>query len=303
MRSAISRNTSAAAPSPVMHTGSPASPPPRRLVRAGPDRAAERRSRRRAPAPPPSPNRAYDVAVVAGERAHVLDHADHAQEAAPGHVGGALGDLLGGQGRGRHHDQVGVRQHPGQAHLHVAGAGRHVDQEVVEVAPAHVAQELFDRLGQHQAPPHERGVLLDEEAGRDDLQQAVADDALVGDDERLVEPSTCSASMRSVMPSRRGTENPQMSASSTPTVCPAGGERRRARLTVTELLPTPPLPLAMASTRHDGGDLGVRVHSPVAFHRALVITSAAFVGVHLAPRRSTRRSRRGGRRRASRPRA
>ena len=66
---------------------------------------------------------------------------------------------------------------PGQAHLHVAGARRHVDEQVVELAPAHVAQELLDRLGEHQAAPHQRGVLVDQEPGADHLQQAVADAA------------------------------------------------------------------------------------------------------------------------------
>ena len=54
----------------------------------------------------------------------------------------------------------------------------------------------------------------------------------------------------------RGTEKPQMSASSTPTVKPSPA-MAAARLTVTELLPTPPLPDAMARTACGGGDLGV----------------------------------------------
>ena len=83
--------------------------------------------------------------------------------------------------------------------------------------------------------------------------------------------------MRSVMPSRRGTEKPQMSASSTPTVRPWRASAT-ARLTVTELLPTPPLPLAMARTRVDAGTWV----SPAcwrAFHRALSITSLRSSGV------------------------
>ena len=62
-----------------------------------------------------------------------------------------------------------------------------------------------------------------------------------------------------------------MSASSTPTVRPWRASAT-ARLTVTELLPTPPLPLAMASTRVDAGTWV----SPAcwrAFQRALSITS------------------------------
>ena len=43
-----------------------------------------------------------------------------------------------------------------------------------------------------------------------------------------------------------------MSASSTPTVSPRRA-RATARLTVTELLPTPPLPEAMAMTRAVSG--------------------------------------------------
>ena len=46
----------------------------------------------------------------------------------------------------------------------------------------------------------------------------------------------------------RGTLKPQMSASSTPTVSPRAASAA-ARFTVTDDLPTPPLPLATASTR------------------------------------------------------
>ena len=90
-------------------------------------------------------------------------------------------------------------------------------------------------------------------------------------------PSMRWASIRSLMPSRRGTENPQMSASSTPTVRPwrASGT---ARLTVIELLPTPPLPLAIASTLVVAGTCV----SPAcwrAFQRALSITALRSSGV------------------------
>ncbi len=60
------------------------------------------------------------------------------------------------------------------------------------------------------------------------------------------------ASTSPVIPSSRGTENPQMSASSTPTVRPRRA-RATARLTVTELFPTPPLPEATAITRAVSG--------------------------------------------------
>ena len=60
------------------------------------------------------------------------------------------------------------------------------------------------------------------------------------------------ASTSPVIPSSLGTENPQMSASSTPTVSPRRA-RATARLTVTELFPTPPLPEATAITRAVSG--------------------------------------------------
>ena len=94
-------------------------------------------------------------------------------------------------------------------------------------------------------------------------------------------PSTGSASSGSSMPSRRGTEKPQMSASSTPTVKPCAATAA-ARLTVTELLPTPPLPLATASTRQVIGDLGVGgvlAGVPAGLQHHL----AALLAGHLAP--------------------
>ena len=91
-------------------------------------------------------------------------------------------------------------------------------------------------------------------------------------------PSRASTSPSS--PSRRGTEKPQMSASRTPTARPRRA-RATARLTVTEDLPTPPLPEAMASTRVVGGT-AVSGAPSRAFQRARAITAAFSSGVHLA---------------------
>ena len=111
--------------------------------------------------------------MVAGEGAHVLDHAGHLEVGAPGHVGHPDGHLLGGQRRGGHDQQLGPGQEARQGHLDVARPRGHVDEEVVEVAPADVGQELLDRLGQHQPPPHEgHALVVDEEAHRDDLERA-----------------------------------------------------------------------------------------------------------------------------------
>jgi hypothetical protein len=79
------------------------------------------------------------------------------------------------------------------------------------------------------------------------------------------------ASTSPCMPSRRGTENPQMSASRTPTVRPRRA-RATARFTVIELLPTPPLPEAMVSTRVVAG-MSVAGADSRAFHRARSITA------------------------------
>ena len=94
-------------------------------------------------------------------------------------------------------------------------------------------------------------------------------------------PSTSFASRRSDMFSIRGTEKPQISASSTPTVRPWLA-RAAARFTVTELLPTPPLPLAIAKMRVFIGTW-VAVAFSLAFHRARVITadrSSASISPH-----------------------
>ena len=87
----------------------------------------------------------------------------------------------------------------------------------------------------------------------------------------LSRPSTFCASSLSGMFSMRGTEKPQMSASSTPTVLPRAAIAA-ARFTVTELLPTPPLPLATASTLARSGT-AVGAAFSRAFQRAFVITS------------------------------
>ena len=53
--------------------------------------------------------------------------------------------------------------------LDVAGAGRHVDDQVVEVAPVGLAQQLLERLRDHRPAPDHRLVGLDQEADRHHL--------------------------------------------------------------------------------------------------------------------------------------
>ena len=70
--------------------------------------------------------------------------------------------------------------------------------------------------------------------------------------------------------------NPQMSASSTPTVRPRRA-RATARFTVTELLPTPPLPDATATTRAVSG-MSVGAGSSRAMLRARAMTARFWSG-------------------------
>ena len=80
------------------------------------------------------------------------------------------GHLLGGRLRRRDDHELRLRQQLGERHRDVAGAGRQVDQQVVELAPVHVLEELADRLVEHRPAPGDRLVaLVQEELDRDGL--------------------------------------------------------------------------------------------------------------------------------------
>jgi len=104
-------------------------------------------------------------------------------------VNRALGHALGG-GLGRRDDEhLGAGHELRNRQRHVAGAGRHVDQEEVGLAPVHVGEELLQGLVQHRAPPDDGLVLAGEEAHGDALH-VVGDrrhDHLVDDHGRLVD--------------------------------------------------------------------------------------------------------------------
>ena len=103
-------------------------------------------------------------AVGAVEVAHVLDDAQHRHVDPLEHVeppsGVQEGDVLGR----RHQD--GARQRHALRHgeLGVAGAGRHVHHQHVELAPLNVAQHLLERPHHHRPAPDHRRVLGDQEA-------------------------------------------------------------------------------------------------------------------------------------------
>jgi hypothetical protein len=68
---------------------------------------------------------------------------------------------------------AGERHALAQRELDVAGAGRHVDDQVVEVAPVRLAQQLLQRLHGHRAAPDHRLVAIDQEADGHDLHTVV----------------------------------------------------------------------------------------------------------------------------------
>ena len=118
--------------------------------------------------------------MLARKRAHVFDYSGDSQETATRHVGGANSNFLCRDCRRRDDNQISARQHSRQTHLHVAGARRHVDQQIIKFAPVHVFQELFDCFCEHQTTPHQRrAFVFDEHARADDFQQAFANFALV----------------------------------------------------------------------------------------------------------------------------
>src|SRR5579859_2059141 len=113
------------------------------------------------------------VAMRASEGAHVLDDAEdfdidlakHFDGFA--HVGKSDGGRRGDDDRARDSDGL------NEGELHVAGAGREVDDEVIELAPLDTPQELRDDAVQHGAAP-DHGLV----AG---IQQAHGDHFHAGD--------------------------------------------------------------------------------------------------------------------------
>jgi hypothetical protein len=95
---------------------------------------------------------------------HVLDDAQHRHLDLLEHLHRLArierGDVL----RGGHHHRTGHRDLLRQGQLDVAGAWRKIDQQVVQVTPQRVVEQLHQGRGRHRAAPDHRGVLLDQEA-------------------------------------------------------------------------------------------------------------------------------------------
>ena len=75
--------------------------------------------------------------------------------------------------RRRDHHRAGDRQELRQRQLRVAGAGRQIDDQIVELAPLDVLDELLQELVDHRPAPDDRAAALDEEADRDDAHAVV----------------------------------------------------------------------------------------------------------------------------------
>ena len=118
---------------------------------------------------------------------HVLERPDQAHAGLLRHLRRADRHLLRCRlRRGDDHDLRAWEQ-LSERDRNVAGPGRHVDDERVELAPVHVGEELLERAVQHRPTPHDRRVLLEEEADRHQLQVAAhrRHDHLVDDDRAL----------------------------------------------------------------------------------------------------------------------
>ena len=123
------------------------------------------------------------LVVVAGEVTHVFDHTSDAQKTALGHVGSPDGYLLRRHRRRSNDDQIGAWQHAGQTHLHVSRTRGHVDEQVIELAPVHIVEKLFNGLGEHQSTPHESSAFVfDEHASAHHFQHATAHNTFVRND-------------------------------------------------------------------------------------------------------------------------
>ena len=177
-------------------------------------------------------------AVIAEEPRHVLDDADHLEVDLARHVRGALSNLLRRRLRRGDDDDLRARKELRHRQRDVARARRHVDDEVVGLTPVDVGEELLEALCSI-GPRQTTGWSS---RAKNPIEISVTPFASGG-----TMTSSITVGGRS-MPSMRGIENPQTSASMAATLRPRWA-RATARFVVTDDLPTPPLPEEIASTR------------------------------------------------------
>ena len=114
---------------------------------------------------------------MAAVAAHVHRHVFHDAQNRHPHLLEHLDALLGIEQRNilrrGHHHGAGHGHALRQRELDVAGAGRHVHDQVVQLAPVGLAQQLLQRLGGHGATPDHGLVLRHQETDRHHLHAVV----------------------------------------------------------------------------------------------------------------------------------
>src|SRR5437016_13288231 len=106
----------------------------------------------------------------ADQVAHVLGQADQVNLDLAKHLDGFTRVLEGNVGRRGNHDRTRQRYGLDQRESDVPGAGRQIDDEVIELTPFHRAQELTDDRVQRGTTPDEGFVAGVEKSDRDHLQ-------------------------------------------------------------------------------------------------------------------------------------
>ena len=173
----------------------------------------------------------------ADEGAHILDDAEHRHVHLAEHVEPLARVDQREVLRRRDDDRAGERHLLRHGELRVAGAGRHVDDEHVELAPGDVLQHLRQRRHHHRPAPDHRRLLVDEEAHRHHLQPiSLHRRELVAVE--LLRLALDAEQPRHRRPVNVGIEHadPEAALLAAPS----------ARLTAVVDLPTPPLPEATA---------------------------------------------------------
>ena len=117
------------------------------------------------------------MTVLAGERAHVFDHAENVEVTLPRHRDSTSGNALCANRWCSHDNHFGLREHSCKSHLHVTGARWKVDHDVVEITrPRDVFKKMLHRAIQDEAAPHQCiGFVVDEETHRHDIESAGPD--------------------------------------------------------------------------------------------------------------------------------
>ena len=164
----------------------------------------------------------------------------------------ALGDVGRRRLRGRDDDHLGVRQQLPERDRDVAGAGRQVEQQHVEVAEVDVGEELLSSCGAASARARRRRRTTRAAGSVGSTNMPIemtftpcATGGRIMSSTRVGRAALPCSSTRPRMP---GIEKPCTSASTSPTARPRAASAT-ARFAVIVDLPTPPLPLVTAMTR------------------------------------------------------